>query len=127
MRRVLAITLMIAFASPLIAPLFAATADPEASLPACCRTHGKHHCMMSVEEMQALLYGEHFTAVRDKCPLFPRAVAPVPHQTLFIEQSALLFAEAVSHPAQHRQTEAWARVALEGARHKRGPPASRLS
>ena len=123
MRRVLAITLLIAFASPLVAPLFAATADPEASLPACCRTHGKHHCMMSVEELQALLGGEHFAAVREKCPLFPRAVAPVPHRTLFIEQSALRFVEAVSHPAQHRQTEAWARIALEGARYKRGPPA----
>jgi hypothetical protein len=46
MRRFLAIALLIAFGSPLVAPLFAATADPEASLPACCRSHGKHHCAM---------------------------------------------------------------------------------
>jgi hypothetical protein len=83
--------------------------------------------MMSVEEMEALLYGTHWTAVPSKCPLFPKATSPVPHQTLFFDPSALLFAEAVAHPAQHRQTEAWARVALEGARHKRGPPSIRLS
>jgi hypothetical protein len=79
--------------------------------------------MMSVEEMETLLYGEHFATVPTKCPLFPKAVIPIPHQTLaFDHHPALLFAEVVSHPAQHRQTEAWARIALEGAQHKRGPP-----
>ena len=32
LRRILAITLLIAFGSPLVAPLMAATADPQASL-----------------------------------------------------------------------------------------------
>jgi hypothetical protein len=63
--------LLLLFSFPLIAPLFALGSDAESRLPACCRTHGKHHCMMSVEEMQALLDGEHFTAVTPKCPLYP--------------------------------------------------------
>ena len=78
--------------------------------------------MMSVEEMDALLYAEHLTTVPTRCPLFPKAVIPIPHQTLAFYHPALLFSEVVSHPAQHRQTEAWARIALEGAQHKRGPP-----
>lgn len=83
--------------------------------------------MMSTEQMEALLDGEHFISAPSKCPLFPKAIIPVPHQTLAFDQPALLFAEVLSHPALHRQTEAWARVALEGARHKRGPPSIRLS
>ena len=42
--------------------------------------------MMSVEEMEALLYGEHFTTVPTKCPLFPKAISPIPHQTLAFDQ-----------------------------------------
>jgi len=44
MRRILAITLLIAFGSPLVLPLFAAPLDPQKNLPACCRRNGAHHC-----------------------------------------------------------------------------------
>jgi hypothetical protein len=57
----------------------------------------------------------------------PRLLSPAPHHDLSFNAAALLFAEVVSHPAAHAQTEAWARVALDGARQKRGPPAVRLS
>jgi hypothetical protein len=127
MRRLVSITLLLLLSLPLISPLFALGSTAESRLPACCRTHGKHHCMMSVEEMEALLYGVHFTPVPMKCPLFPKALSPVPHQTLAIDHPALLFAKVVSHPASPRQTEVWACLALEGARHKRGPPSIRLS
>ncbi len=83
--------------------------------------------MMSSKEMQALLYDEHFAAPPTQCPLFPKAMSPIPHQALAFDHPPLLFAELVVHPALSRQTEAWARVALEGARHKRGPPSTRLS
>ena len=46
LRRILAITLLIAFGFPLVAPAFATTPNSEASLPACCRSHGAHHCAM---------------------------------------------------------------------------------
>jgi hypothetical protein len=78
--------------------------------------------MMSVEEVETLLYGEHFATVPTKCPLFPKAISPIPHQTLGFDQPGLVFAEVVSHPAQHRQIKEWTRIALEGAQHKRGPP-----
>ena len=123
-RRTISITLLLLLSLPLISPLFALGSTAESRLPACCRMHGKHHCMMPVEEMEALLYGVHFTPVPMKCPLFPKALSPVPHQTLFFDRAALPFAEALSRPALARQTEPWARVALDGARHKRGPPAA---
>ena len=65
---------MLVFISPLVLPLFAATADPEASLPACCRSHGKHHCAM-MHWMLMASSGPSFTA--PPCPLYPTAAAPV--------------------------------------------------
>ena len=44
MRRILAITLLIAFGSPFVLPLLASTPDAQAALPACCRRNGAHHC-----------------------------------------------------------------------------------
>jgi hypothetical protein len=67
MRRVLAIALLLAFASPLVLPLFAATADPQASLPACCRRHGVHHCdMATIRGMD-----EAPSLQTPPCPLYP--------------------------------------------------------
>jgi hypothetical protein len=127
LKRLLSITLLLVFSLPLISPLFALGTGADARLPACCRMHGKHHCMMPVEELQDGSAGSRVAALESKCPLFPKAISPAPHQTLALNQSALMFAEVLSHPALHRQTEAWARVALEGARQKRGPPSIRLS
>jgi hypothetical protein len=122
-RRTISITLLLLFSLPLISPLFALGRTAESRLPACCRMHGKHHCMMSMEEMEALLDGVHFTPPPMKCPLFPKALSPVPHQALFFDRAALPFAEALSHSVLARQTEAWARGALDSARYQRGPPA----
>ncbi len=127
MRRVLAISLVLLFGLPLVAPLFALGDTAESKLPVCCRKNGVHRCAMSFEALEALLQGEHLVAAPSKCPMFPKAVSPTAHQNLSFDQAAVLYAEVVSHPALHRQTEAWARVALEGARHRRGPPSVRLS
>jgi hypothetical protein len=121
-RRLISIALLLIFSFPLISPLFALGGDSESRLPVCCRRHGKHHCTMSAEQMAALLYGEQVTPLRSKCPLFPKPTVPVPQQTLFFDQSGFVFAEALSHRAQRRRTEASIHIALEGARHKRGPP-----
>jgi hypothetical protein len=77
MRRLLAITLLIAFFAPSAAPsLAAATADPEAGLPSCCRSHGAHHCamrhwMLRQTDSRAPL------AAPAPCPFYPvAAMAP---------------------------------------------------
>jgi hypothetical protein len=127
MRRILAITLLIAFGSPFVLPLLAATPDLQSSLPACCRRNGAHHCAGTTAMAAESLNGAHLYASPDRCPMSPKAVAPVRSQHLTFNSPALLFAEVVSHPAMRRQTEARARVALDTSRQKRGPPAARLS
>ena len=71
LRRMLAITLLIAFGFPLVAPAFAATADPEASLPSCCRSHGAHHCAMMHTLLPARSGQPAF--VPPPCPFYPAA------------------------------------------------------
>jgi hypothetical protein len=123
MRRILAISLLLLFALPMVSPLLALGPDSEANLPACCRRNGKHHCMMSMESVQAALNGSHLRVVPMKCPLFPKALNTAAHNELSTRAAALIFAELVSHRALHLQTEARARVARDCARQKRGPPA----
>ena len=123
MRRIIATSLLILFSAPLIAPLLALSRDPDANLPICCRRHGKHHCMMSAEMMQAMLGGTQLRALPMRCPQYPRAITFAQHHELSLHSTALLFAEAVSYPALHLQTEARARVSSFCSRQKRGPPA----
>jgi hypothetical protein len=73
LRRIIAIALLIAFGFPLAAPAFAATADPEASLPPCCRSHGKHHCAMM--HMMLLAAQSHPALQASPCPFYPSAAA----------------------------------------------------
>jgi hypothetical protein len=128
-RRILAITLLFFFCMPLLTPLLAMTnrAGDDSGLPACCRRNGVHHCAMSAEQIERLTSGKHFTAVHAQCPMYPHAVTSPVHQQLAFHTTEILFTEVLTQPEQHRQIEAWARIAEAGTRHKRGPPALRLS
>jgi hypothetical protein len=130
-RRLLAISLLLLFLAPAVMPLFALGANSDANLPACCRRNGKHHCAMSPEMMQAMMQsmmnGTQVNVLPMKCPMYPRAITTAHHDELSFHTAALIFAAIVSHPAIHLQTEARARVALDCARQKRGPPAAQLS
>lgn len=65
MRRAIALTLLVLFSYMLMAPLFAPNA--EASLPPCCRRHGRHHCMMQrLLAMSGKPGGP--PAIQEKCP-----------------------------------------------------------
>ena len=117
----LAITLLIAFGSPLVAPLFAATADSEASLPACCRSHGTHHCVM-LHTMFAASNGPAFQA--PPCPNYPSAFPPVRIATasLFAAQLAAIEIHRNGAPLAHIRVSASGNFA-PSANLKRGPPA----
>ena len=122
MRRILAITLLIAFGFPLVAPLFAATADPEASLPACCRSHGKHHCAMMHMMLLAAYSGPFFNA--PPCPFYPAAVTPQasPRFHSRLRSHSLSSNSAHSHRSPPRPAAPSAPL-LASANLKRGPPA----
>jgi hypothetical protein len=117
LRRILAITLLIACGFPLVAPAFAATPDPQASLPACCRSHGTHRCVM----LHNLAAGP--TLHAPPCPFYPApsiaaraATASLAATPIFTTQQhrALAPLSTSPHPA--------ARTFLASANLKRGPP-----
>lgn len=125
MRRILAISLLLLFALPAIAPLFALSGT-EANIPICCRRNGKHHCMMPTEQAQ-VSQGTHLSLTPNKCPFYPTASTPTQRVDISLFAAALIFAGILAHFATPLQTEARARVALHCARQKRGPPALHLS
>lgn len=127
MRKLISILLLATFALPFLSALPALAETPESRLPACCKRVGAHHCTMSVEELAQLAHGQHFTTAHSKCPLFPKAIALAHCQTPALHLRHDPFAAAQWVPVRFRQIEVWARIALQGTRHKRGPPAVRLS
>jgi hypothetical protein len=120
MRRLLAITLLLAFGSSLFVPLFAATADPDASLPACCRRHGTHHCTMRMAAT-ATDTAPAFNA--PPCPLYPTAFIPLRIVTASLAaaqtRSLLVEISATPTPRATLATQTFAAT----ANLKRGPPA----
>jgi hypothetical protein len=120
MRRLLASALVLAFFSPLIAPVFTASIN-EADLPACCRRNGKHHCMMY--RMAMGLAPWPYRTVQDKCPYSPFAHVAILlfHGYVRRERPAVAAHSAVL-AARICQAEAGYRISFFRSRQKRGPP-----
>lgn len=127
MRRLFAILLLLAFGLPLMAQALALTGDPDVKLLACCRRNGAHHCAMRMGNSSPDAQAEQIEAPPMRCPAAPQAVSPSPHHDLAISGPALFSAQIESHPSTILQVEAWGRLALEGTRQKRGPPAQPLA
>jgi hypothetical protein len=119
MRRLLAALLLLAFASPLVLPLFAATADPEASLPACCRRPGHHHCAMMMAMLAAM---NHPAFSTPPCPLYPTAAAPVRTAPAYITALPPLSVAIHREPAPPTATPLRAKHFLIPSHFTRGPP-----
>lgn len=123
MRRLLSILLLAAFTLPLVAPLLALAQDPDAGLPACCRRHGQHHCMMLDAQGDS---SRHRVVAR--CPAWPQRAIPAP-------VGAHHFAEHASPVALYHRTIFSAPLQLTtrhqvGSEHlhpKRGPPTRLLA
>lgn len=131
MRRLLSISLLLLLTLPIVSPLFAATAS-EASLPACCRRNGKHHCAMGSAMATAMAAANQqssgnpaiqSTTIREKCPYLLTVQAPA--HLLFTpdEVQPVLHTGILSHPAVHAQTVALLQISFDRSQHKRGPPA----
>jgi hypothetical protein len=121
MRRAIATSLMIFFSWTLIAPLLAPNA--EASLPACCRRNGKHHCTCCMRRIgQRSGNQKGFTTVADKCPDCPASIGTVYTPTGKPEATAAFYAEVVFCPALAPQIEARSPISFLRSHPKRGPP-----
>lgn len=119
MRRALAISLLLLFSFSLISPLFASDAI-EASLPACCRRGGKHHCALSAEVLSP--QGRSIGIITEKCPFTPAIAVAAHFPAIAPPTGDAVFAGLVSHPGIHAQTSAQYRISFDRSRQKRGPP-----
>lgn len=118
MRRPLSILIVALFAIGPLAVLLPGGTD--AKLPACCRRHGKHHCVMNTA-MAAPSSGTAWFAPPSRCPLygvgqlFPAPVFALPHAFTAPGLAAtLLIQPPSSFAALHRPN----------APSSRGPPAA---
>jgi hypothetical protein len=118
MRRILAIGLLLLFASAYVLPMV--MNDAEQKLPPCCRANGKHHCSMMDKIPSS--GGDGFHVLRSKCPCWPAGTVSSSRQDVFVCSAALIYGELISHPALFAQAEAAFVVSQAGSHQKRGPP-----
>jgi hypothetical protein len=117
LRRLLAITLLIAFGSPLVLPLFAATSDQQTSLPACCRRHGAHRCTLPAPESSS---SPSFKA--PPCPLYSTALPPLRIATASLNTPLRLSVEQLRDPAPLVPNPRRGQARIPSSNLKRGPP-----
>jgi hypothetical protein len=112
MRRAIALTLLALFGYVLIAPFLAPGA--EASLPPCCRRHGKHHCTM----MQPLTGSQRgLQTIQEKCP-YQSAHRGAAHSASWRPQAT----DAFHTPIAVERTRPAQSAAMLESRLLRGPP-----
>jgi hypothetical protein len=121
MRRALALTLLAIFSLMLMAPLCAP--DAEASLPPCCRRHGKHHCMMQrLLAMSGKPGGP--PALQEKCPYWPKGGGAAHVRVYQPEAEPQVFATRVAASVCAAKTELRHDLFFFDSHPKRGPPAN---
>ena len=126
MRRSFSIFLVLLFGLSPLASAF--DAGQEASLPACCRRHGAHHCAMAMEAARRAEQGQgtSFPAFTSPltCSHYPSPATlmtgPVPALASLPGRWPALAARAFAHPAT--LAAAFSRPATTHA--GRGPPAA---
>jgi len=121
MRRAIAFLLMFVLSSMLMAPLFAA--DPETNLPPCCRTHGKHHCMMQrMQNLQRPDGRPRFAAAHETCPCFPAGTVASHSGKFALSASRPVDAASITRACIPAQTEPGFLSASFDNHPRRGPP-----
>ena len=125
-RKLLSLLLLVVFSLPLLLPALALAQGPESNLPACCRRNGAHHCMMSEQEMAALLNGTRASAPRPHCPNYPVAITTLRHVDLATPKAPPALASVIRQSVVLFPSGNRARLALDTTHLTRGPPASAL-
>lgn len=130
MRRILSISLLLLLTLPLVSPLFASSAA-DASVPACCRRDGKHHCLMMMDAMARSSSSDaaqtKSATVQESCPY--TLVASVAINLPFVpdEVRTAISASTLSSAADPIPTEVARQISLDRSHPKRGPPSLNLS
>jgi len=121
--RTTAIALIGFLLPPICLPL--AQPDTDASLPACCRRNGKHHCAMMAryERLHRDQSGQ--PAVRSSagsCPYRSMLFPPAARHAAGLPAFRDFHARLVSYPAVLLQADLKARISKARSHYKRGPP-----
>ncbi|HLI77577.1 MAG TPA: DUF2946 family protein [Acidobacteriaceae bacterium] len=133
-RKPIAALLLLVFVLPMLLSSMAMGQDPESGLPACCRRNGQHHCAMTLMERSAMAMSAatqqepRWSSPAEHCPYCPASVTVAQHLDSLAPPPVsplLLYSRTLAE--RRRQAECRRRIALDGARHKRGPPASSLA
>lgn len=128
LRKSLAIALLLALGLPFLAPLLALGQGVDASLPACCRRNGAHHCARSLEASRTDGdSGKHFRAPALKCPYTPAEAASAHPLPMGLPAAETYFRPFLAAFAGTAQTECRQRIPRDRSRQKRGPPMATLS
>lgn len=122
-RRILALSLLLLFSFPLVSPLLALSTNSDATLPACCRRNGVHHCQMKMQRPDVSAHQVTVSTVSTKCPFYPGPATLVRHNDVRLHTSTRVSAESVNHGTVKALTRAHVQIALDTAWQKRGPPA----
>jgi hypothetical protein len=127
--RNIALFLLLSNLLPLALVVYGAMTVSESGLPACCRAHGKHHCMMSAAEREQLSNDEPaFSTPPERCPYRPSVLPSVhPSNGLMPTTGRMIYTGLISQPAVVWQDECRRRIARDRAHGKRGPPTSLFS
>lgn len=106
----------VAILAPLLMP------GAEASLPACCRTHGKHHCLMNSEPPAGDVAGARLIARGGKCAYWPTAAPATPSCADCSARGPAICGNLVSRPAASPDGTVIHLDAFHRNWRQRGPP-----
>ena len=120
MRRGTSILLLAIF---VLGSLPAALGDNEASLPACCRRNGAHHCSMSRLRAAILASGQPIISAPSTCPSYPGESALTTAPLYGIAPAAAAELALPTTPHTPAAPCAAARVSAARTRPSRAPPA----
>lgn len=120
-RRLLAITLMVLFGLPAVAPLFALEGTAELSLPICCRKNGAHHCTQRAFS-PTVSDGTAIRSSRQPCHAYPATVTPIRQNQVFLEAVFQLSTKAAIHAASEFHSTSLPRFFFNRSEQQRGPP-----
>jgi hypothetical protein len=126
MRRAFSILFVLLFG---LGPLAVAIDGDDASLPACCRRHGAHHCVMPdavlARMSQAMLRTPAFSAP-SHCPQYPAHGSAAPSPTLALVNTSASVAAGIPQILPLSPTGAKSRSIHLRTPALRGPPALAL-
>jgi hypothetical protein len=108
---------------------FGSSENLDASLPACCRSHGKHKCamrMLSNAEQQSgqTSSSPRLAQVTEKCPYTPGVVASTHSNPLWSQSLRFTQFRVVDNRTPLQITNVERSHSIGRANPKRGPPAS---